>query len=116
MLVPPSEVPLTLGGSCRYAQAGTPQVTLDSSYNSSDHTLSITATQQTPATPGQEKKVPVLVPIRIALLASSGNALPLHTKVIFSFAPAAKAMLYSHPLRINGYQKMHDPAEDFMSP
>ena len=76
--------PLSLracGVGRRYAQAGTPQVKLEPSYDAAARTLTLTASQKTPPTPGQESKAPVLIPLRIALLAADGRALPLHLKV-----------------------------------
>ena len=54
---------------------------LEPSYDAAARTLTLTASQKTPPTPGQETKAPVLIPLRIALLAADGRALPLHLKV-----------------------------------
>lgn len=66
---------------CRYAQAGTPHVKLQQTYDSSKQSLTISATQETTPTAGQEKKGPVLIPVRVALFAKSGKQLPICLKV-----------------------------------
>ena len=54
---------------------------VETAYSSAARTFSITASQSVPPTLGQEAKVPVLVPLRIALLAPDGSPLPLHLEV-----------------------------------
>lgn len=60
-----------------YQQAGTPVVTVSTSYNASERTFTLTATQSTPTTTGQPDKLPVLVPLAVALLGPDGQELPL---------------------------------------
>ena len=58
-----------------YEQAGTPEVTVSTAHDSAKMTFTITARQHTPATPGQQEKKPVPVPIATGLLASDGTDL-----------------------------------------
>jgi aminopeptidase N len=58
-----------------YSQAGTPSVTVQSTYDSHLRTLKIKVRQETPPTPGQPNKHPLLIPLRIGFLASDGNEL-----------------------------------------
>ncbi|MFO7594253.1 MAG: aminopeptidase N [Pseudomonadota bacterium] len=60
-----------------YRQAGTPKVTAKREYHAGDNRLVLHFSQQTPPTPGQEKKQPVPIPIKIALLDEHGKHLPL---------------------------------------
>ena len=62
-----------------YAQAGTPRVTVSTSYDAAARTFTLTATQSTPATPGQpaSEKQPVLIPLNVGLLGPDGKDLPL---------------------------------------
>jgi aminopeptidase N len=60
-----------------YSQAGTPLVTIDSAYDTQAKTLSVTLSQQTPATPGQETKKPFLIPLAFALFGENGEKLDL---------------------------------------
>lgn len=60
-----------------YSQAGTPQVTAEGQYNAEQKTYTLTFTQQTPATPGQPDKQPLLIPIKMGLVSSTGKPLPL---------------------------------------
>ena len=56
-----------------YEQAGTPRVTLASSYDSAKRTLDLEITQETPPTPGQPNKQPLPIPMRVGLLDSEGR-------------------------------------------
>ena len=56
-----------------YAQAGTPEVTVDESWDEKKSTLTIKLTQKTPATPKQSEKKPVPIPLRAALLDGRGG-------------------------------------------
>ena len=60
-----------------YSQAGTPQLTVRREYDAASRSLTLHIAQHTPATPGQEHKVPLLMPITSALLDRDGHALPL---------------------------------------
>ena len=56
-----------------YAQAGTPEVTIEENWNESAREIEITLRQKTPATPGQPDKKPVPIPLQMALLDEEGN-------------------------------------------
>ncbi len=56
-----------------YAQAGTPVVTITEDWNEAVSTLQVTFTQSTPATPNQDTKHPVPIPLGVALLSSQGD-------------------------------------------
>jgi aminopeptidase N len=56
-----------------YEQAGTPRVTLASSYDSATRTLDLEISQETPPTPGQPTKRPAPIPIRVGLLDADGR-------------------------------------------
>lgn len=56
-----------------YSQAGTPRVKLKSQYQADTKELSITLSQSCRATPGQDKKLPFLIPVAIGLLDSTGK-------------------------------------------
>ncbi|KAK3004814.1 hypothetical protein RJ639_017927 [Escallonia herrerae] len=60
-----------------YSQAGTPLVKVTSSYNPEAHTFSLKFSQEVPATPGQPVKEPMLIPVAVGLLDSSGKDMPL---------------------------------------
>jgi aminopeptidase N len=59
-----------------YAQAGTPELTVQPSYDAEARTLTLTCTQRTPA-PDGKTTVPVLIPIAVGLLGPTGADLPL---------------------------------------
>jgi aminopeptidase N len=60
-----------------YSQAGTPVITASEQYNTQAQTYRLTLSQQCPTTPGQEHKEPFHIPVELALLDSSGQALML---------------------------------------
>jgi aminopeptidase N len=55
-----------------YHQAGTPQITVSSSYDASAKTLSLSLEQMIPATPGQSAKEPMHIPLRFSLISENG--------------------------------------------
>ena len=65
------------GFSRWYSQAGTPRVHVSASYDSIARTYTLTATQKTPATPGQPEKKPLVIPIAVGLIGSDGKDIPL---------------------------------------
>ncbi|MFU0841517.1 MAG: hypothetical protein ACFWTZ_02655 [Burkholderia sp.] len=60
-----------------FSQAGTPRVTVSGEWDAATHTYTLTAEQSTPATPGQESKLPFLMPFPVALLDSEGREMPV---------------------------------------
>ena len=60
-----------------YSQAGTPRVTLTSQYDAHAQTCTLNFTQSCPATPGQDNKLPFVIPISLGLVGSDGTVLPL---------------------------------------
>ncbi|WP_114417280.1 aminopeptidase N [Marinospirillum perlucidum] len=60
-----------------YSQAGTPRVTAKGDYNAAEKTWTLTLKQETPPTPGQADKQPLLIPIKMGLVGPGGQPLPL---------------------------------------
>ncbi|MDF1792244.1 MAG: aminopeptidase N [Thalassobaculaceae bacterium] len=60
-----------------YAQAGTPKVTADWRYDEAARRMTLDLAQETSATPGQPDKLPVVIPVRTALIGDNGQRLPL---------------------------------------
>ena len=60
-----------------YTQAGTPSVTIDTAYDPATRTFTLSLKQTCPPTPGQETKKPFHIPVKIGLLDSKGNEIPL---------------------------------------
>jgi aminopeptidase N len=50
-----------------YSQAGTPTLSVSTSYDAAKKTFTIATKQTTPATPGQPDKQPVLIPLKVCL-------------------------------------------------
>lgn len=84
-----------------YSQAGTPQLTVSDDWDGSTYTL--TLKQQTPPTPGQPDKMPLLVPVALALLGPDGRALPLDdsgaTHTVLALSEAEQQWQFSLPHR-----------------
>ncbi|MCF6237893.1 MAG: aminopeptidase N [Candidatus Marinimicrobia bacterium] len=60
-----------------YSQAGTPELHITGNYDAAKHCFELTVRQYCVATPGQEKKSPLHIPLAIGLLDSSGADLPV---------------------------------------
>ena len=56
-----------------YAQAGTPEVTVEETWDPGTREIGITLSQKTAPTPGQPDKKPVPIPLQMALLDADGN-------------------------------------------
>jgi aminopeptidase N len=61
-----------------YSQAGTPRVAVETHYDEATRKYAITLTQSCPSTPGQEKKQPFHIPVKVGLLDRNGNDMLLH--------------------------------------
>jgi aminopeptidase N len=59
-----------------YAQAGTPEITVDENWDAAGHTYELNVSQKVPPTPGQPEKAPMLTPLALGLLAPDGSELP----------------------------------------
>ena len=60
-----------------YAQAGTPEVTVDTRYDAARKTFTLACKQIVPPTPGQPSKQPMLIPLAFGLVDQDGRDLPL---------------------------------------
>ncbi len=60
-----------------YTQAGTPEVTARCTYSAANQTARLTLTQTLSPSPGQEKKKPLHIPVKLGLVGKNGDDLPL---------------------------------------
>lgn len=60
-----------------YTQSGTPRLAVEDCYDAHAKTYTLTFRQSCPATPGQERKEPFVIPVAMGLLDSYGRELPL---------------------------------------
>jgi aminopeptidase N len=66
-----------LGGFVRwYAQAGTPEITIEDRYDEAARSYEINVAQHVPATAGQPDKAPMPIPLAVGLLGPNGDELP----------------------------------------
>ena len=56
-----------------YSQAGTPELVVDGAYDSASRVFSLTVAQHCPATPGQDHKAAMHIPLRVGLLDDLGR-------------------------------------------
>jgi aminopeptidase N len=63
-----------------YAQAGTPRLHAKGEYDSARREYTLTLSQQTRPTPGQPEKMPLPIPVKLALFDHNGAMLPLHVQ------------------------------------
>jgi aminopeptidase N len=63
-----------------YTQAGTPRLTVQSTYDAQARTLTLDFAQATAPTNGQAHKQPLLIPIALGLIDETGTAIPLSTQ------------------------------------
>ena len=61
-----------------YAQAGTPTLTVRGTHDAARSQYVLDIEQHTAATPGQPDKLPLHIPVRVALLGEDGANIPLH--------------------------------------
>ena len=61
-----------------YVQAGTPVLAARGAYDAARSEYVLDVEQRTPPTPGQPEKLPLHIPVRLALLGGDGRNLPLH--------------------------------------
>ena len=100
-----------------YDQAGTPEVTAEEVYNPTNRSFMLTLRQHTKPTPGQEKKLPFLMPVTIGLLDDEGRELLTDTVTFhqeeqnFVFSniekPAAVSLFrgFSAPVKLKGISR-----------
>lgn len=60
-----------------WSQSGTPRVSVETSYDEVHQTLTLRASQSTPATADQKEKAPLVIPISVGLLDTEGRDMTL---------------------------------------
>jgi aminopeptidase N len=61
-----------------YAQAGTPEVVADGTYDTAGRRFTLKLAQVLPPTPGQPAKEPMPIPLKVGLVDARGADMPLH--------------------------------------
>ena len=59
-----------------YAQAGTPEITVEDRYDANARSYELDVAQRVPPTPGQPDKQPMPIPLAVGLLGPNGDELP----------------------------------------
>jgi aminopeptidase N len=60
-----------------YTQSGTPELACSLDYDAHAKTARLSVSQVIPPTPGQTKKEPMLIPLKVGLIGANGDELPL---------------------------------------
>ncbi|MGE5261399.1 MAG: aminopeptidase N [Actinomycetota bacterium] len=60
-----------------YTQSGTPEIACSLDYDAHAKTARLAVSQIVPPTPGQNKKEPMLIPLKMGLIGANGDELPL---------------------------------------
>jgi aminopeptidase N len=60
-----------------YTQSGTPELACSLDYDAHTKTARLAVSQVIPPTPGQTKKEPMLIPLKVGLIGANGDELPL---------------------------------------
>ena len=63
-----------------YTQSGTPELACTLDYDPHAKTARLAVSQIVPPTPGQTKKEPMLIPLKVGLIGSNGDELPLEAR------------------------------------
>ena len=83
-----------------YKQSGTPQVEVNSHYDTAAKTYSLSFEQSCPATPGQSHKKPFVIPIKLGLVGADGKDLPLNkqgdTSIVFSLYDTNQTLVFEN--------------------
>jgi aminopeptidase N len=80
-----------------YGQAGTPRVAVGSHFDEQRRTFELTLTQSCPPTPGQQRKDPLLIPLKVALVGAEGDDLPLQLAGEEGPGPACRVLELTQP-------------------
>lgn len=85
-----------------YSQAGTPNVTIEDDYDEHKKRYTLTVRQSTPATPGQENKQALHIPIRLGLLKTDGTSMALNaqgeSEQVLHLTESAQTFQFEHIL------------------
>src|SRR5262249_49267760 len=102
-----------------YSQAGTPEVVASGSYDAGAKTYRLKVVQSVPATPGQPKKQPIVIPLALGLVGRDGRELPLKlrdgqaiARNIITLTEPVETFFFAnpHPARRNVRVREHRPA------
>ena len=80
-----------------YKQSGTPVLKVRSKHDAEAQTLTLDFEQSCPATPGQNEKLPFVIPVKLGLVGEKGNDLVLNangdTQIIYELNEAKQTLL-----------------------
>lgn len=80
-----------------YKQSGTPVLKVRSKHDAEAQTLTLDFEQSCPATPGQNEKLPFVIPVKLGLVGEKGNDLALNangdTEIIYELTEAVQTLL-----------------------
>jgi aminopeptidase N len=80
-----------------YGQSGTPQLTVTAHHDAEAETFTLGFSQATPPTHDQPEKQPLLIPVRVGLLGSNGDELPLRLQGEGSEGRTSRTLIVDQP-------------------
>ncbi|MFQ3222191.1 MAG: aminopeptidase N [Porticoccaceae bacterium] len=83
-----------------YKQSGTPLLTVTSEHDADTQTLVLNFQQSCPPTPGQDEKMPFLIPVKLGLVGADGSDLVLNakgdTEIVFELNRATQQLVVNN--------------------
>ncbi len=92
-----------------YRQAGTPGVTASYRHDAQQQTFELTLEQTVPPTPGQPDKQPMVIPVRTALIAADGTALPLRLEEDAATGGSERVLLLTRARQTFRFLEVSEP-------
>ncbi len=80
-----------------YSQAGTPVVEAEGRYDAASRTYTLKLSQRCPATPGQPRKEPFVIPVRMGLVGPDGQDMPLQLDSWTSAVAGSHTVVLTEP-------------------
>ncbi|MDM8517914.1 aminopeptidase N, partial [Desulfobacterales bacterium HSG16] len=94
-----------------YSQAGTPIIRFERKWDENEKSFCLTLVQDCPKTPGQDKKLPMHIPVEIGLLDSTGGQLPLQLAGEKKASGTSRILDFTHAKQDFTFVNI-DPAQD----
>lgn len=79
-----------------YSQAGTPMLNVSSEYDEKANTFTLNVKQSCPATPGQSKKEPFVLPLSVGLIGKDGNDLLKDGTQVLEITQPEQSFTFDH--------------------
>ncbi|WP_026186148.1 aminopeptidase N [Thioalkalivibrio thiocyanodenitrificans] len=104
-----------------YDQAGTPVLNVTGAYDAGARRFRLTVRQSCPPTPGQAEKLPLHIPLAVALLDRAGREIPLRLEGEAAAGGGERVLELTAPDHVFVFEEVHEPPvpsllRDFSAP